>query len=182
LTSDGPDVEAIVAVFDEHAVAFVLVGGVAAREWGATRRTKDLDAVVATDGINLARVAEALNQVGAPLRVDGMDDETARQLSPPVTSEWLSRLELSTWQTDLGAVDVLKNIPDLAGARLDYETLAVRASEIEIDGVTVRIASLDDIIASKRWADRPKDREALVELDGIRTQLEHDNAPDFDIS
>lgn len=28
----------------------------------------------------------------------------------------------------------------------------------------VRVAALDDVIASKTWADRPKDREALVEL------------------
>lgn len=31
-------------------------------------------------------------------------------------------------------------------------------------GVGVLVAALDDVIASKEWADRPKDREALVEL------------------
>lgn len=175
----------MVAVFDDHGVAFVLVGGVAARTWGAERPTKDLDAVVATDGINLARVAEALNEVGARLRVEGMDDETARQLSPPVTGDWLSRLELSTWQTDLGAVDVLKNIPDREGAHLDYDRLAARSTAVDVDGVIVQIASLEDIIASKRWADRPKDREALVELAEIQTQPNHDveaDEPGFDIT
>lgn len=35
-------------------------------------------------------------------------------------------------------------------------------------GVTVHVAALADIIASKEWADRPKDREALDELRGLR--------------
>lgn len=169
-------------MFDQHAVAFVLVGGVAAREWGATRGTEDLDAVVATDGVNLARVAMALNEVGARLRVEGLSDDESRQLSTTVTGDWLSRLEISTWQTDLGAVDVLAIIPDLDGTRLDYETLAERASEVDVDGLTVRIASLDDIIASKRWADRPKDREALVELREIRGQRMVQDDPGFDVS
>jgi hypothetical protein len=30
------------------------------------------------------------------------------------------------------------------------------------------MAALDDIIASKEWADRPKDREALPELRALR--------------
>lgn len=182
LTSDEPDVAGIVAVFDEHAVAFVVVGGVAAREWGATRATKDLDTVVATEGVNLARVAEALTEIGARLRVDGLSDDEARALSMPITGDWLSRLEISTWQTDLGAVDVLAHIPDLDGTRLDYQTLAARAKQIDVDGITVLIASLHDIVASKRWANRPKDRDALHELEQLADQIEHDNTPDTDLN
>jgi hypothetical protein len=33
--------------------------------------------------------------------------------------------------------------------------------------VLVQVASLEDIIASKKWADRPKDRDALPELEAI---------------
>jgi len=32
----------------------------------------------------------------------------------------------------------------------------------------LRVASLDDIIASKEWSNRPKDREALPELRSLR--------------
>jgi hypothetical protein len=42
--------------------------------------------------------------------------------------------------------------------------LVGRADLHEFHGVTVRVAGLADIIASKTWADRPKDREALPEL------------------
>jgi hypothetical protein len=33
----------------------------------------------------------------------------------------------------------------------------------------VRVAALDDIIASKEWANRPKDHEALTELRRLAT-------------
>ena len=36
--------------------------------------------------------------------------------------------------------------------------------------IVVRIAALDDIIASKQWADRPKDRDALPELLAMRDE------------
>jgi hypothetical protein len=45
------------------------------------------------------------------------------------------------------------------------------------DEVTVVVADLHDIIASKEWANRPKDRDALPELRGLVAQMEFDDAP-----
>lgn len=145
---DEPDVSGLVAVLDRHAVAYVVVGGIGAREWSAERRTKDFDAVVDFAGVNLARAAEAFNDVGARLRVEGLTDAEARQISVPVEGEALARIEISTWQTDLGVVDVLNHIPDLDGTRLDDDTVAERAVTKDVDGISVQIADLSDIIAS----------------------------------
>ena len=49
-----------------------------------------------------------------------------------------------------------------------YAELVDRASELHLDGIVVRVAALDDVIASKEWADRPKDRDALPELRSLR--------------
>ncbi len=49
-------------------------------------------------------------------------------------------------------------------ARSRYEDLVLRASSVDFGGVPVRVAAFDDIIASKEWANRPKDRAALDEL------------------
>jgi len=47
------------------------------------------------------------------------------------------------------------------------------ALTVEIaDGVAVRVAELDDIIQSKRAANRPKDQAALPYLESLRDQLE----------
>lgn len=61
-------------------------------------------------------------------------------------------------------LDLLADIPDRQGTRQKYEDLLARSSRIDADGVSIRVASLDDVIASKEWAGRAKDREALPEL------------------
>ncbi len=136
------------------------------------RITRDVDTVLDFDRANLSRAAHALAELHARLRVEGLDDDAARALSVKPHGEWLGRMEISTWRTDLGAVDLLSHIPDLDGQRLDYNTLRSRATEFDFDGVTVQVASLDDIIASKRWANRPKDRDALPELEELQGQLD----------
>lgn len=43
-----------------------------------------------------------------------------------------------------------------------------RAVEAEIDGVPVRVVAMDDLIAAKREAGRPKDLVDAAELDRLR--------------
>ena len=62
----------------------------------------------------------------------------------------------------------LQNIPDRAGGRLRFEDVIATAATVEVAGVAVAVASLDVIIASKEWANRPKDLEALPELRRLR--------------
>lgn len=50
------------------------------------------------------------------------------------------------------------------GQRASYDDLAGRSAQVQVDGIAVRVAALRDIIDSKEFADRPKDREALDEL------------------
>lgn len=79
----GFDPARILEVLDAHRVAYLLVGGLGAQAHGATRSTFDIDLVPATTDENWERLAEALRQLGARLRVGGMTDEEARSL--PVT-------------------------------------------------------------------------------------------------
>lgn len=69
-----------------------MVGGLGARAHGACRPT-DIDFVPETSEENYERLAVALRELGARLRVGGMTDEDARQLPAPVvatpTTSWL---------------------------------------------------------------------------------------------
>ena len=85
----------------------------------------------------------------------------------------LSRLEISTWRTDAGDLDVLTAIRRRDGQRASYDDLASRSAQVHVDGIVVHVAALQDIIDSKEFADRPKDREALDEL--RRLAAKHDN-------
>ena len=66
--------------------------------------------------------------------------------------------------TDAGPLDLLVELRDARGGRHQFAELATRAVPHDVGGVIVRLAALDDIVASKAFADRPKDREALPEL------------------
>lgn len=80
----------------------------------------------------------------------------------------LAAMEISTWRTDAGDIDVLAHLRDAAGHRVGFADLAGRAREISVGGVAVRVAGLSDIIESKRFADRDKDRAAIPELERLR--------------
>jgi hypothetical protein len=53
-----------------------------------------------------------------------------------------------------------------------FEEWDVNAIVVEIaDGLEVHVAALDDIIESKRAANRPKDQRSLPYLESLRDQL-----------
>ncbi len=150
--------------FDRHGVEYLIVGGVGAQLHGATRPTSDFDSLPETSEENLDRLARALRELGAFLRVEGLSEEEARALPVQLDGETLARMDISTWTTDGGDLDVLTALPTRDGGRSRYEELVLRASSVDFGGVPVRVAALADIIASKEWANRPKDRDALDEL------------------
>lgn len=162
------DVARILRTLDQHEVTYIVVGGGAANAHGALNPTLDLDCVAERTAGNLARLAAAMRELNAHLRVAGLDDTEAAQLPVQIDADSLARMELSTWRTDAGDVDILANIPDRGGELRGYAQLAERAITLELDGVVVQVAALADVIASKEWADRPKDREALPELYELR--------------
>lgn len=129
---------------------------------------KDLDCLARRSIENLSRLAAAMRELNARLRIGGLSDEEAAALPGFVDGQRLARMEISTWRTDAGDFDVLADMPDAAGRHLRYEELLPRAAVVRFAGIDVRVAALDDVIASKEWADRPKDQEALPELRRLR--------------
>lgn len=169
------DVPRILECFHRHEVEYLVVGGVGAQFHGALRPTKDFDSLLEPSIQNLDRVAAALRELNAYLRVEGLTDEEARSLPVQVDGEALKRMDISTWLTDAGALDVITGLPTEAGDRAFYNELQARSETIEVqtpETLTVQVAALSDIIASKVWSDRPKDHQALPEL----RRLEADQA------
>jgi hypothetical protein len=145
-----------------------MVGGVAAIGYGAERPTEDADCVVHRERANLNRLAGALRELHARLRVGGMTDAEAQTLPVQIDGMTLDMAGMSTWMTDAGPFDVLAGLVDRDGRLVPYEELAERASVLQGDGFEIRAAGLEDIIRAKERADRIKDREALPELRRLR--------------
>lgn len=140
-------------------VEYLLVGGLGAQAHGASRATFDIDVIPATTDENWERLAAALQELGARLRVGGMTDEEARQLPVTLDANTLRSFGSSTWMTDAGPLDVLHDLP-MPGGRCSYNDLAPRHVVAEIGGIAVQIAALDDIVAGKEYAGRDKDHDA----------------------
>lgn len=162
----------ILQALDDHDVEYILVGGLGARAHGALRPTNDIDCVPEGGLANLGRLAEALSELGARLRVGGMTDDEARQLPVQLDAETLRSFGSSTWMTDAGPIDVLRELRDRHGRDVPFDALRDRCTDQEIGGVVVRVAGLDDIIAAKEFAGRDKDHEALPELRELRDTRE----------
>ena len=158
------DPAALIGTFLRHDVEFVAVGGFAALLHGAERATKDIDLCVAWSNENLERVAKALRELDARLKV-------GTYIQVPIDATLLARMEVATWRTASGDVDILLGIPRAASWELArYEELRERGATVQIGELALVVATLDDIIRSKEIADRPADREALPELRRLRDQ------------
>ena len=166
LPYSGPplDLNRLLEVLVRNNVDFVVVGGSAAGFLGASRLTEDADCVVSRERANLERLATALRELHARLRVARMSDEEAKALPVKVDGVMLETTGNSTWTTDAGPFDVLAELKDLEGQSVHYEELLSRSMVVRGDGFVVHVASVDDIIAAKIFANRDKDREALPEL------------------
>lgn len=164
----APDLPRITAVLNRHGVDYLLVGGAAATVHGAVRPTLDVDCLVDQGEDNLSRLADAMRELNARLRVAGLDDAEAALLPVTLDGPTLARMAISTWRTDAGPLDILTEIRDRDGRRRHFHEVAGRAARSIIEGVAVRVAALDDLIASKEWADRAKDHQALPELRELR--------------
>jgi hypothetical protein len=143
-------------------VRFVLIGGLAAQVHGSPSLSGDVDVCFALDGDNLGRLARALESLAAIRR------EMPVGLSAPIDARALRAGDVFRLSTRYGDLDLLAH-PDPG---LDFEALVGHSIAAEVLGVEVRVASLEDLMAMKRAAGRPKDRIELEILGALRDELD----------
>jgi hypothetical protein len=151
-------VDRLLETLTTRGIDFVVVGGIAATLLGSARDTFDLDICPATDPTNLDRLGKVLVEIGARLR--GVEE------SAPFVPDGrsLAQMEIIALDTDLGPLDVLA----APSASPGYEVLRRHAERKDLGHFAVLVASVDDLIAMKREAGRPKDLVVVEELEAVR--------------
>ncbi|MFP5264225.1 MAG: hypothetical protein ACLGJB_20270 [Blastocatellia bacterium] len=151
------DFPALISLLAGSRVEFIIVGGAAATAHGSARLTRDLDVVYRRAQDNVERLVAAL----APYK------PYLRDAPPGLPFSWDER---SVWNglnftltTSLGAVDLFGEI---AGGG-DYEALLPHSITLQLYGVECLCLGLERLIYVKRAAGRPKDLEAIAELEAI---------------
>jgi predicted nucleotidyltransferase len=153
LPPKAPDLRSLLGILVKHGVDFVLIGGMAGIARGSNYPSFDLDVAYSRSRANIRRLVSALEEIG--VRPRGAPADVPFQLDERTIENGAN----FTFVTPFGDLDVLA---DVAGIR-SYDDLAAESEEKDLFGLPVRVASLDDLIAMKSAANRPKDRNMLEE-------------------
>jgi len=120
-------------------VKFLLMGAYALAAHGYPRATMDIDVWVMPSPDNAAAVLRAVRRFGAPLHgltiADLQKDDTIFQIGVAPR-----RIDIIT-----------------GASGLHFEDAFTRSAEINIEGIQVRIPSIDDLIRNKKASGRTKD-------------------------
>lgn len=162
-----PDLAAVTAAFLAAGVKFVVVGGFAVIANRYVRATQDVDLLVPDDRSNDERCASALRALRAVRTRDGR----------PADVELVAASPHLRVQTDAGLVDLIRE----GDPPLGYATAARSALSADLGGGAFLIAGLETIVAMKRLADRPQDRNDLLALESEHGELPIVPVPGLDL-
>ncbi|MEX0625701.1 MAG: hypothetical protein WD402_04070 [Chloroflexota bacterium] len=122
----------------------------------------DVDLCYARDRANLEALSAALIELHATLR--GAPEDLPFRLD----ARTLEAGDAFTFVTDAGDLDILGTPAGVAG----FDELALNATELDLDGVKVRVAAIDDLIRMKQAAARPRDLAHLEVLVALRDEID----------
>ena len=147
------DYRDMIECLQHEGVEFMLVGGYAVALHGWPRMTFDIDFWIMANPQNAAAVMRALKAFGAPL----MDLKEEDFHKPGMVFQI---------GTEPQRIDILSAISGVA-----YEDAASRAVRMEVDGLSLKVIALDDLIANKRASGRPKDIVDAMTLEKMKEKM-----------
>lgn len=147
-----PDFRDLLAAFAAGSVRYLVIGGYAVGFHDRPRYTKDIDLWIDSEPANLARCAQALEEFGAPQNVI-----TAIVANDSDTIVWMGVAPQR--------IDLLTEVP---GA--EFATAYARRVDATWDDQIVNVVGLDDLIATKRAANRDKDQLDAKHLERVRAR------------
>ena len=158
-TPDDSPLERFCILLADASVEFMVIGGQAEALMGSPRVTYDVDLCYRRTLENLERLARVLRTLkltlrGAPADLKFRLDARALALGSNFTFEVDGEY----------ALDLLAYLEPVG----TYDDLLAASDTLAIAGRSVRVIGLDDLIRIKRHLGRPKDREALLQLEAIK--------------
>jgi hypothetical protein len=142
----------------EADVDFVIIGGFAGVIHGCTYLTQDIDICCDFSPANLLALQKAVSNLHPVHRM------TPRQKKLELTEKNCGRFKNLYLDTDIGQLDCVSFIDGLG----DYQKVR-RASElVEVRDTKLRVLSLNALIKAKKAMNRPRDKQALLQLEAIK--------------
>jgi hypothetical protein len=140
-------------------VKFVLIGGFAGVVHGCTYVTQDIDICCDFSAANLLVLQKALKDLHPVHRM------TPQRLELKLTTESCASFNNLYLDTDVGQVDCLGCVQGLG----NYENIEPLSEIRDIGGgLRIRVLTIDSLIKARRAMNRPRDREAVLQLEAIK--------------
>ncbi len=148
----NPDYRDMVECLLKEGVDFMLVGGYAVALHGWPRTTFDIDFWIMANPENAKAVMRAIKAFGAPLM--GLTESDFHRPSM-----------VFQIGTEPQRIDIISTADGL-----DYVDASSRAIKMNIDGLVVKVMSIDDLIVNKRASGRPKDIADALALEKLKAR------------
>lgn len=140
------------------------MGGLATVLHGYARLTADVDLAVDLAPEEATKMIRTLVAKGfrpqVPVPPEAFADPDAREV-------WLRDKHMLAFSL-VDQVNPMRVVDLLLKPDVPFEELLDRSEEVVLNSTTVRIASIDDLIALKRHAGRPQDLADIEQLEAIR--------------
>ena len=147
-------------------VKYVVAGGAAVVLYGYPRLTQDLDLVVFLEEKNLEKLYDSLKKIGYSPKV-------------PVTKEqFKNHRQREKWKKEKGMIvfsfvhqqPPFQMIDVFVDEPIQFETIYKKKKLVKIEGVSIPLIDINQLIHLKKEAGRPKDLDDIVQLESIKKQ------------
>jgi len=139
-------------------VDFVIVGGFAGVVQGCTYVTQDVDICCDFSPPNLLALQQALGDVHPVHRM------TPGRKKLELTEQNCGQFKNLYLDTDIGQLDCVGFVDGVG----DYSKVRQASEVVEVENMQLRTLRLDGLIKSKKAMNRPRDRDALIQLEAIK--------------
>jgi hypothetical protein len=145
---------------EDAGVRYLVVGGIAVNLHGINRLTHDIDLMLALDTENLGRFVSVAKRYSfkpvIPVKVDDLAD--AEKVRDWVENRHMLAFGLRPQNPAEPTIDILVNPP------VDFESAYARRVVVQVQGQSIAVASVADIIAMKTGTGRAKDQDDIAML------------------
>ncbi len=142
------DFQGFLAALQKQKVRYVLVGGYSVILHGYNRTTGDMDILVEKSIENYERIVNAFLNFDMPT----FDMTADNFLNNPA-------FDVFTFGRQPVAIDILTAIKGLT-----FKEVFAQASEVDVDGISIRLIHYNHLIRTKEAAGRPRDLNDIEQL------------------
>jgi len=139
-------------------VDFVIVGGFAGVVHGCTFVTQDIDICCDFSPANLFRLQRAISDLHPVHRM------TPGRKKLKLTEKTCGQFKNLYLDTDIGQLDCVSFVAGVG----DYMEVKKASELVEVQNMQICVLGLDALIKAKRAMNRPRDREAILQLEAIK--------------